>query len=252
VRRSASALPSPPVINPAPLTIVSRSPLACNPRLAHGFQCEIDVGMPHGGADATVAWPVTHIPNAAWMLVRGRAASAPSHRSRFPGNSKANKEPLPGNWKASSNRLVSLRRSGVLIMTAVPFTQCCSMLAVEASTLRQWLKRSNLSLASHPTDARIKCTTHEQVQQLATLHGRSIEQEQPPAPQPRILRRSLSLRRQLICKETSHLPSTFRAHSDVASSLSSSSSRRDQLATTGGGAGLWSSFMNVNGRLNDV
>src|SRR5258708_22990499 len=62
-------------------------------------------------------------------------------------------------------------------MTAVPFAECCSMLAVDAKTLRQWLKHSNLSLHSHPTDARIKCLAFEQVQQLATLHGRSIKED---------------------------------------------------------------------------
>src|SRR5262249_34578717 len=70
-----------------------------------------------------------------------------------------------------------LDSKGVFIMTAVPFTQCCSMLAVDAKTLRQWLKHSDLSLHSHPTDARIKCLAFEQVQQLATLHGRSIKED---------------------------------------------------------------------------
>jgi hypothetical protein len=69
-------------------------------------------------------------------------------------------------------------------MTAVPFTQCCSMLAIDAKTLRQWLKHSNLSLHSHPTDARIKCLAIEQVQQLAALHGRSIKQDRVLPPEP--------------------------------------------------------------------
>ncbi|HEY4036830.1 MAG TPA: hypothetical protein VGL94_22970, partial [Ktedonobacteraceae bacterium] len=69
-------------------------------------------------------------------------------------------------------------------MTAVPFTQCCSLLAVDAKTLRQWLKHSNLSLYSHPTDARVKCLTIEQVQQLAALHGRSIKQDRVLPPEP--------------------------------------------------------------------
>ena len=57
-------------------------------------------------------------------------------------------------------------------MIDVPFTQVASMLSVDAKTLRQWLKHSHLQLHPHPTDARIKCLTIEQVQQLATLHGR--------------------------------------------------------------------------------
>jgi hypothetical protein len=60
-------------------------------------------------------------------------------------------------------------------MTIVPLTQCSHLLAVDAKTLRQWLKHANLSLHSHPTDARIKGLTIEQVQQLATLHTRAIK-----------------------------------------------------------------------------
>jgi hypothetical protein len=59
-------------------------------------------------------------------------------------------------------------------MTAVPFTQVASMLAVDAKTLRQWLKHSHLSLHQSPTDARVKCLTSEQVEFLADLHGRDL------------------------------------------------------------------------------
>jgi hypothetical protein len=48
------------------------------------------------------------------------------------------------------------------------------MLSVDAKTLRQWLKRSHLSLHQSPTDARVKCLTIEQVQFLADLHGRVL------------------------------------------------------------------------------
>lgn len=68
-------------------------------------------------------------------------------------------------------------------MTVVPFTQCCSMLAVDSKTLRQWLKHSNFSLHPHPTDARVKCLTIEQVQQLATSHHRCIKQDAAPVPE---------------------------------------------------------------------
>jgi hypothetical protein len=69
-------------------------------------------------------------------------------------------------------------------MTTVPFTQCCHMLSVDSKTLRQWLKRSNLSLHQNPTDARIKCLTIEQVQQLATLHARPITPITASIPEP--------------------------------------------------------------------
>jgi hypothetical protein len=66
-------------------------------------------------------------------------------------------------------------------MTLVPFTQCCSILSVDAKTLRQWLKHADLSLHAHPTDARIKCLTSEQVQQIAILHHRCLKEDAAPA-----------------------------------------------------------------------
>lgn len=53
------------------------------------------------------------------------------------------------------------------------------MLSVDAKTLRQWMKQSNLELAPHSIDARIKCLTIEQVHWLANLHGRVL----PPPTQ---------------------------------------------------------------------
>jgi hypothetical protein len=62
-----------------------------------------------------------------------------------------------------------------MIMTTFPLTDCCAMLALDPKTLRQWLRHSNMSLQAHPTDARVKCLTAEQVQQLACLHGRALQ-----------------------------------------------------------------------------
>jgi hypothetical protein len=59
-------------------------------------------------------------------------------------------------------------------MTTIPQTDCCLMLGIDPKTLRNWLKRSNMQFAAHPTDARIKSLTLEQVQQLATLHARPL------------------------------------------------------------------------------
>jgi hypothetical protein len=61
------------------------------------------------------------------------------------------------------------------------------MLEVSPKTLRQWLKHSHLSLHQSPKDARIKCLTLEQVQQLATSHDRSIEQDAISQREPLIL-----------------------------------------------------------------
>jgi hypothetical protein len=144
----------------------------------------------------------------------------------FPGKN----EPLPGN---SLGVVVALSAylKGVLIMTAVPFTQCCSMLAIDAKTLRQWLKHSNLSLQAHPSDARIKCLPIEQVQQLATLHGRSLPpdvactlpQVSAPAPlvvpaMPRPLQSGSCV---TLVQPASHLPSTAPQDADLVNKLSS-------------------------------
>jgi hypothetical protein len=61
---------------------------------------------------------------------------------------------------------------GELLMTLVPFADCCLYLGVDPKTLRLWLKAANLSCSRHPGDARLKCLTPSQLQQLADLHGR--------------------------------------------------------------------------------
>ena len=59
-------------------------------------------------------------------------------------------------------------------MTLVPFTDCCAMLGIDAKTFRNWLRQANLEWAVHPKDARLKCLTSEQVQQLAIVHARPL------------------------------------------------------------------------------
>lgn len=59
-------------------------------------------------------------------------------------------------------------------MTSLSFIDACRLLAIDPKTLRQWLAQAHLSLSPHPTDARIKCLTSEQVHLLATLHGRVL------------------------------------------------------------------------------
>ena len=48
------------------------------------------------------------------------------------------------------------------------------MLGIHPKTLRQWLKQDPLELSVHPRDARIKCLTSQQVEQLAVAHDRSF------------------------------------------------------------------------------
>lgn len=49
------------------------------------------------------------------------------------------------------------------------------MLAIDPKTLRQWVAQAQMSLHTHPTDARVKCLTVEQVHLLASLHGRVVQ-----------------------------------------------------------------------------
>ena len=66
-------------------------------------------------------------------------------------------------------------------MSLFPLTDCCDLLAVDPKTLRQWVKHAGLPLQAHPTDARVKCLTLPQVQQLASSHGRTL-QPHPMSP----------------------------------------------------------------------
>lgn len=59
-------------------------------------------------------------------------------------------------------------------MTLVPLNECCLRLGVDPKTLRLWLKAAQLSCCLHPIDARLKCLTLAQLQQLAELHGRPL------------------------------------------------------------------------------
>lgn len=59
-------------------------------------------------------------------------------------------------------------------MSSLSFIECCRLLAIDPKTLRQWLVQAQMSLHVHPTDARIKCLTGEQVNVLANLHDRVL------------------------------------------------------------------------------
>jgi hypothetical protein len=66
-------------------------------------------------------------------------------------------------------------------MTSLSFIECCHLLAVDPKTLRQWLAQAQMSLHAHPSDARIKCLTSEQVFVLANLHNRVLQTAVPAA-----------------------------------------------------------------------
>jgi hypothetical protein len=48
------------------------------------------------------------------------------------------------------------------------------LLVIDPKTLRRWLSHSGMSAQPHPLDARCKCVTREQVQQLAAVHRRTL------------------------------------------------------------------------------
>jgi hypothetical protein len=59
-------------------------------------------------------------------------------------------------------------------MTYLSQLDCCTVLGIDPKTLRQWMRQAHLQFAPHPTDARLKCLTQAQVQQLATQHARPL------------------------------------------------------------------------------
>jgi len=85
--------------------------------------------------------------------------------------------------------VVSAHVKGARIMTTLPLIDCSQMLAIDAKTLRHWLRQANIPLHPYPSDARVKCLTMEQVRQLAALHGRALKPH--PAPTPSLPETSL-------------------------------------------------------------
>ena len=90
-------------------------------------------------------------------------------------------------------------------MTTIPLTDCCAMLGIDPKTLRHWLKRATMEFVPHPTDARLKCLSLEQVHQLATLHDRPLQQ--PAAGQQHSWKEALCWLNQRL-----HLPLITYAH----------------------------------------
>lgn len=59
-------------------------------------------------------------------------------------------------------------------MTLLPIADGARLLGIHPKTLHHWLKEAHVPLASHPTDARIKCVAEEHLQQVASLHDRPL------------------------------------------------------------------------------
>lgn len=67
-------------------------------------------------------------------------------------------------------------------MSSLSFQECCRLFAIDPKTLRQWLLQAQMSLQTHPKDARIKCLSNEQVQLLADVHGLVLAPDQSQVP----------------------------------------------------------------------
>jgi hypothetical protein len=67
-------------------------------------------------------------------------------------------------------------------MTLIAQMECCTMLGIGPKTLRNWLRHAHMQFSTHPTDARLKCLTQEQVQQLTILHARTLQMAPDPSP----------------------------------------------------------------------
>ncbi len=74
-------------------------------------------------------------------------------------------------------------------MTLVSLTDCCRLLVIDPTTLRRWLSHCGMSAQPHPLDARCKCVTREQVQQVAAVHRRTLADQEglPVHPEPSAL-----------------------------------------------------------------
>src|SRR5215471_16123638 len=59
-------------------------------------------------------------------------------------------------------------------MALIPLLDCYDLLDIDPKTLRSSLKRLGIAATPHPTDARIKCLTTEQIELLASMHARLL------------------------------------------------------------------------------
>jgi hypothetical protein len=66
-------------------------------------------------------------------------------------------------------------------MTLISVTDGCRQLAIDRKTLHRWLAQAQLTLEPHPSDAREKGLTRDQLLLLARTHHRSL----PPLPEER-------------------------------------------------------------------
>jgi len=59
-------------------------------------------------------------------------------------------------------------------MALLPIADGARLLGVHPKTLHHWLQQANVPFITHPTDARRKCVTEEQIQHVAASHSRPL------------------------------------------------------------------------------
>jgi hypothetical protein len=62
-----------------------------------------------------------------------------------------------------------------MMTRTLTLTECYEVLDVDPKTFRQWIKREGIEPDGSDTDSRSKCLTMEQVQYIATVHGRNLK-----------------------------------------------------------------------------
>jgi hypothetical protein len=81
---------------------------------------------------------------------------------------------FPGSMVRLVCACVLLVKKGVLLMATVSVATGARLLGIHPKTLHHWLAEANISLAAHPTDARIKCVGEEHLQEVARRHSRPL------------------------------------------------------------------------------
>jgi len=111
-------------------------------------------------------------------------------------------------------------------MTLLPVADGARLLGVHPKTLHHWLQQANVPFTTHPTDARMKCVTEEQLQQVAALHSRPLHS---PAPTGQVMPKAQALHTPE--HETGHqqttqgLPTFFSQETELIQRLLSLESR---------------------------
>lgn len=67
-------------------------------------------------------------------------------------------------------------------MALLPVADGARLLGVHPKTLHHWLQQANVPFTTHPMDARMKCVTEEQIQQVAALHSRPLRSPATTGP----------------------------------------------------------------------